>query len=150
MASTITPATLTATVTEAITLNNQPINSSNTIIINSITAVDKRIVLVPHSAEVNLLGFASIIGEGVFIAANVKYIRITNLDDTNFIRIRMSKTSADTYDQKVLPGQSVIWADVALSANSTGASFTTFVNATTILAEADTADVPIEMFIATV
>ena len=98
MASTITAATLTVTLTESITLNGSSQGATNTLSIGSINEVSKRIVTAT-TTEAGLLGFLSALS-GVGVTANkvgymagilddgdVRYIRITNLDDTNFISL---------------------------------------------------------------
>ncbi len=148
MATTITPATLTATISETISLNGQPVNSTQTLTIPSITQIDKRIVTIPTS-EVAVIGFGSAVSTGQFIAANVKYIRISNLDDTNFVRIRVKKSGADTFDIKLQAGKTFMLGNVSESVSATGASFSAFQTADTIDAQADTAAVQIEYFVAT-
>ena len=84
MATTITSAPLKITITESITLNGSQQGGVNTKTINNINEVTKRIVSVPTS-EVQLVAFSTAVAAGTFIAADVRYIRITNKDDTNFI-----------------------------------------------------------------
>src|SRR5436190_2044715 len=98
MATTISGATLTVLVSEAITLGGQTINGSASLALTSVNKVDKRIVAVPSSGEVTLMLLSTAVAAGQYIAANLKYIRITNRDDTNFIRVRVKKTGADTFD----------------------------------------------------
>lgn len=143
-------ATLTTTITEELTLNGQPINSVNAYSISNVNYVDKRIVSVPTSSQVTLLNFGTSVSAGTVIRANVRYIRITNTDTTNFIRIRFSKSGADTFDKKISPGGSEIFTNAVLSATATDSAFSAFVNADSISAQADTAAVNIEMYVATV
>jgi hypothetical protein len=150
MASTITAQTLTITISEAINLNNQPINSENQLTIASIGQVDKRIVNIPTASEVTVLNFGTAVAAGTVIRANVKYIRITNKDATNYVRIRVKKTGADTFDVKVDAGQSFIMSNGSESVSATAGAFSAFVDADSINAQANTAAVDIELFVASI
>lgn len=150
MASTITAQTLTVTISESINLNNQPINSENQLTIASIGQVDKRIVSIPIATEVTVLAFGTAVAAGTLIRANVKYIRITNKDATNFVRIRVKKTGSETFDVKVNAGQSFIMSNASESVAATAGAFSAFVDADSINAQADTAAVDIEVFAASI
>jgi len=58
MASTITSATLTVTLTEAINLNGKDQGSKNTLSVASINEVSKRIITVPTS-EIEVLAMST-------------------------------------------------------------------------------------------
>ncbi len=150
MASTITAQTLTVTISEQIILNNQPINSENQLVIPSIGQVDKRIVSIPIATEVTVLAFGTAVAAGTVIRANVKYIRITNKDATNFVRIRVKKAGAETFDVKVDAGQSFILSNAKESVSATAGAFSAFVDADSINAQADTGAVDIELFVASI
>lgn len=150
MASTITAQTLTVTISEGIVLNNQPINSENQITIASIGQVDKRIVNIPTSSEVTLLLFGTAVAAGQIIRANVKYIRITNKDATNFVRIRIKKSGADAFDVKVDAGQTFMLCNAKESVSATSGAFSAFVDADSINAQADTSSVDVEIFVASI
>lgn len=150
MASTLTAQTLTVTISESINLNNQPINSENQLTIASIGQIDKRIVNIPTASEVTVLAFGTAVAAGTVIRANVKYIRITNKDGVNFVRIRVKKSGADTFDIKLDAGQSFILSNAKESVAATAGSFSAFVDADSINAQADTAAVDVEMFVASI
>lgn len=150
MATTVTPQTLTVTISSTINLNNQPINSENQLIIPSITAVDKRIVTVPSASQVTLVTFGATVAAGQLVTGNVKYIQITNKDSTNFVRVRVSKTNTDTFDVKIDAGGYYIAMNAAESVSANGSAFSAFVNAYNISAQADTAPVDVEFFAASI
>ena len=85
MASTITAATLTVTLTEEITLNGYDQGSKNTLEIGSIKEVYKRIVRCVDDTDCTIATFqtATSTSDGAIDLENVRYIRVTNLDDTN-------------------------------------------------------------------
>lgn len=149
MATSITAATLTVGITEQITLNGQTINSTNELSISSINEVSKRIFTIPTATEVELAKFSTEVGAGQFIAANTKYIRITNKDNTNFVRVRVKDTGGETFDLKLEAMKSIILGNLNESVSATAGAFAAFATADTISAQADTAAVDIEMFVAT-
>jgi hypothetical protein len=148
MATTIEPQTLTITISEAITLNGQTINSSNELKIESIANIDKRIVPIGFSAEQVILNLAAAYAAGTFTRANLKYIRITNKDGANFMRLRVSKTTGVTFDVKLDPGKSFILSNSSINANTNAGAFSAFADVDTIIGQADTAIVNIEYFVA--
>ena len=96
MATTITPSTLTVTVKEEITINGSTNGAINTkeITVNELL---KRIVTCPASVPTTVLQFSS----GVNVAAgnlafgDVKYIRITNKDNTNAVKVAYVTTNTN-------------------------------------------------------
>lgn len=150
MATTITPSTLTITLSEQITLNNQNIDSRNVLTISDITAVDKRIVTIPYSSEVTLVDFASQVAAGTFISSNLKYVRITNKDAVNYARIRVKKTGGDTFDTRLDAGKSFMLGNTDESVSETAVTFASFVTMDSINAQAYSATVDLELFVASV
>jgi hypothetical protein len=154
MSTNITPATLTVTVTEAISLNGQDKGSTNSLTIASVTEVSQRIVEVPTS-EVIILAFqATTPGAGTFDEADVRYIRITNLDDTNFVQLTFRSESNNECAHKLDAGQTFIYAadnsggvvdTHDASASALSVSFDDLVDITAL---ADTAACDVETFVA--
>lgn len=149
MASTLSTTTLTVTISEKMSSNNQPITFTNELNITNIKPFDPRVMTIPTS-EVTVIAFGSAVAAGQFVAANVKYIRITNKDDTNFIRVRVTDVGGQTFDVKVEAGKSFIMGNVKESANTGGGAFSAFVDADNISAQADTSAVDIEYFVASI
>ena len=108
MATTITNATLTVTLTEAVTLNGYDQGSSNTLTIANIDEVSKRIVSVPLS-EVVLLSFSTVVAPGTFVEGDVRYIRITNKDNANFVYLVFKNEYNNEFCVKLDKGQSFIY-----------------------------------------
>ncbi len=150
MASSFTTTSLTVTISESIMINGQPINSDNQLVVSNIGQIDKRIVAIPTASEVTVLAFGAAVAAGTLVSANVKYIRITNKDDTNFVRIRVTKSGAETFDIKLEAGKSFLMGNVSESVSATAVAFSAFVNMTSINAQADTAAVNIEVFAASI
>ena len=154
MATTITPATLTVTLSEAITLGGEAQGASNVLSISSITEVMKRIVNVP-TTEVEILAFAATNpAAGSFVEADVRYIRITNLDDTNHVTLTFKNEANAEFAVKLDKGQSFIYnGDLAggvvdtmdASATPLTVAFGDLVNITAI---SNTAACDLELFVA--
>lgn len=150
MASSLVPSTLTVTLSEAINLNGQPINSQNQLTIANIASVDKRIVTIPTGSEVTVVDFATQVAAGTFIAANLRYVRITNKDTVNYARIRVTKNGGATFDQQLDAGKSMMMGNTNESVSATAVAFTTFVTLDSINSQAYVAPIDLEVFVASV
>ena len=95
MASTITSATMKVTIAEQINLNGSEQGSKNTLNISGIKDVFKRIITIAADDDATVLVFKSTtaIADGALDLQNVKYIRITNLDDTNSVGLSLQLDS---------------------------------------------------------
>ena len=156
MASTVTTATMTVTVSESIILNGKNQGSTNTLSIPAIANVSKRIVNVPNS-EVEIIAMSTAVGAGTFNEADVLYIRITNLDDTNHVGLIFKNENNDEFGVKLDKGQSFIYnGDLAggvvdtMDAQDGGADLAanTFGDLVNVTAYADTAACDLEVFVA--
>jgi hypothetical protein len=108
MATTVTAATLKVTIIEEIILNRVDLGSKVVKRIESVTEVSRRIVEVPTS-EITVLAFDDTNpGAGTFDEADVRYIRITNLDDTNFVQLTFKNENSNECAHKLDAGQTFI------------------------------------------
>lgn len=154
MATTVTPATLTVTITEAVTLNGVDQGGSYAQTIASVTEVDRRIVEVPTSEIIILTFQATNPGSGTFDEADVRYVRITNLDDTNFIQLIFRSENSNECAHKLDAGHSfILGADnsagvVDVHDASASALTVSFDDLVDITALADTAACDLEYFVA--
>ena len=156
MATTITASTLTVTLTEAISLNGYDQGSSNTLSISSINEVHKRILTVPTS-EIEVVAMSTANSSGTFIEGDVRYMRFTNLDDTNHVTLTFKNENNDEFAIKIDKGQSFIYngdmsggvVDTMDGIDGTGltVSLGDLVNVTAL---ADTAACDLEVFVACV
>lgn len=141
-------STLTTKIKESITLNNKVYGNENTKTHASITTVRQSIVDVDSGAATQLFSFAAArAGLGTVQDAKAKYIRITNLDGTNFVVINLFlDLSTDEYAAfKLLPGGSMI---ITKDTVKTGSATTSLTQLDGVFAKADTADCQVEIFIA--
>ena len=159
MATTLTAATMTVTVAENITLNGKEQGSANTKTFASINEISKRIVTVT-TTEAEILKFhATDVDAGRYIIGDVRYMRFTNLDDTNFITLTFTNEDSDEVAIKLDAGKSFIWNGDnsgglvdnfnAVTAGN-AASDTALADVTSVQADANTASCDLEVFVASV
>tara|TARA_Y100000004_G_scaffold181492_1_gene227231 strand:+ start:793 stop:1239 length:447 start_codon:yes stop_codon:yes gene_type:complete len=144
-------ATLTITLTEAVTLGDgstdRGTTNTQTVTVNE---VDHRIMDV-GTTEIRILQFASSNGPGTFADGTVKYLRITNLDGSNFVTLRIQQADSE-YFVKLEPEDHFILGNSVMDAHEDGdtavGSAATLANIDSIHADADTATCQIEYFVA--
>ena len=109
MASTITATTLTVTISENVTINGSQQGGSNILTIGSVNEVFKRILTCPASVTTKILTYnAAVSGfAGAVQIDKVKYVRVTNLDDTNAIELAVVG-AATLYQVTLAAGESHI------------------------------------------
>jgi len=155
MASTLTAATMTVTINESITLNGKNQGGTVTKSIASIAEISKRIVTV-STTEATILTFSAAVGQGTYVAADVRYMRFTNLDDTYHIMLTFKDEDNTEFRVKVDAGQSFIYngdnaGGLVDTMKSNGAALSSgLADLYDITADADTASCDLEMFIASV
>ena len=152
-------ATLTTTITEKLVLNGSPQGGTVTKSTTSIVEAVKRIFAITV-AEVTIATFSTAVASaGHYIAADVRYIRFTNLDGTNFITLTFRNQDNDEAAIKLDAGQTFIWngdnvngmtAVFNATQDADAASSSNFGSLTNIQADADTSSCNLEMFIASV
>lgn len=143
MASTIVNASLSVAITESVTLNGKSYGNINNLSIPNINEVDQRILTIPTSL-IEVVKYGTAAGAGTFVRTDVKYLRITNKDDTNYVSIKVSNGS-DQFWVKLEAGKSF---ELHNGLIETANTFNAWADIDTIEAIADTAAVDIEYFIA--
>ena len=144
MASTITAADATITIQETLSLGGVDRGGSHTRTISSVAEADRRVMTVSSSGEMDLIELNSNNGQGKFVRTSLRYIRITNLDNTNHLRVRFKKSGAETVDVKVSAGATFLLSTGDFEAKVAAGAFSTYEEIDVISAQADTADVDIE------
>lgn len=144
MASTVTAATATVQIVESLTLANVDRGGSHTRTITNVAEADRRVMTVDSANEIDIIELNTNNGQGKFVRSAIRYIRITNLDDTNFIRVRFKKSGAETADVKVDAGATFMLSTGSMDVDATASAFSAFVDIDDISAQADTADVDVE------
>ena len=159
MTTTLTASTLTVTLTESVSLNGQALGASNSKAVASVNEVTKRILTITTAESVIATFSAAVASAGHYVAADVKYMRFTNLDDTNFITLTFRNQDNDEVAIKLDAGQSFMWfgdndggmVDIFnATQDADAASDTALGDLTNIQADANTASCDLEMFIASV
>ena len=157
MATTIKNATLKVTIEEEITLNGSRQGAKNVSRISDINEISKRIISITTTEAVIATFSAAVASAGHYVAANVRYIRFTNLDDDNFITLTFRNQDNDEFAVKLDAGKSFIWvgdnsdgmtAVFNATEDADAAYSTNFGSLTNLQARADTASVDLEMYIA--
>ena len=157
-------ATLTTTIKEAITLNNIDYGSERSLDISSVNEIVKRVVTA-STTECGLIGFLSALSSvgvtankvgyvaGMFDDGDVRYIRITNLDDSNHIMLTFRDEDNTEFRMKVDAGHSFIYpgdnsGGVVDTMHAGGSALTvSFNDLVDITATADTDSCDVEVFV---
>jgi len=146
MASTVTAANLTVTIVESYTLNGVAYGNTIEKTFTSKGQVDQRIMNVATS-EKTLFNWGAADDAGTGVAANYAYFRVTNLDDTNFITLRVYN-GADSFWYKLAAGESMMLMNNEMDA-VTGTSFGALADITLVAAQANTAACDVEFIAVT-
>jgi len=151
MATTLTAATLTVTLTEAISLNGKDQGATSSFTVASINEIYKHIVTATTTAT-TFLKFGTAASAGTLIRADVSYLRITNLDDTNFVTVGLSDDSADTAYFKLEKKQSIIIGGTdegpQIDIHASAGAFAAWASVDSLILDADTASCDVEIFAA--
>ena len=157
MASTLTAATLTVTLTEAISLNGYDQGAKNTVTIDNIAEVSKRILTITTNEATIATMSGAVASSGHFNDSAVRYMRFTNLDDTNFLTLTFTNDDNDEVAIKLDAGNSFMWfadnsggmVDVFnATENANADSDVDLEPITTIQADANTGNCDLEMIVA--
>jgi len=146
MASTVTAANLTVTVVESYTLNGVVYGNTVEKTFTSKGQVDQRIMSVATS-EKTLFNWGAADDAGTGVAADYAYFRVTNLDDTNFITLRVYN-GADSFWYKLAAGESMMLMNNEMDA-ITGTTFGALADITLVAAKSDTAACDVEFIAVT-
>ena len=117
MATTVTTATLTVQIKEEITLNGTAYDTTVSKSITGVGNIFKRIFSIPASSSVTLATFISTVTDNQLDVEDVKYIRVTNLDDTD--ALVLTKAFNSTSSATELKAQSSV---VYFTPNGNGAT----------------------------
>tara|TARA_R110002012_G_scaffold154312_1_gene314551 strand:+ start:5405 stop:5869 length:465 start_codon:yes stop_codon:yes gene_type:complete len=152
MASSITAKNLKVTITESISLNGTEQGGTNILNISSITDVFKRIVSCTASQTTIIATFNNDVhgAAGAIDIQNSKYIRVTNLDNTNPVELGIVG-AATLYQVTLSAGESHILGsadDLMLAEADTSPSFGTMADIASIQVAVGSAAVDVEIFVA--
>lgn len=121
MASTLSNATLSVTLTEKIVLNGSDHGSTKKMSISGINEISKRILTCATTPGTQIYAGGDAASYGTFVTSNVKYVRVTNLDDTNAIVLHLSDGSSHYSQHLLAAGQVFFLTDVSASFDAAAA-----------------------------
>lgn len=114
-------ATLTVTIQEELVLNGKDRGNTN-VSTYACTEVDHRLVTIT-STEQTILLFASQVAAGTIKNDTIDYLRITNLDSSAAVDLRI-RDAAQEFMVRINPGGSFILTEDKLDADATGSDET--------------------------
>tara|TARA_R110000765_G_scaffold368224_1_gene458346 strand:- start:181 stop:618 length:438 start_codon:yes stop_codon:yes gene_type:complete len=121
MASTVTASDLTVSITESYTLNGVEYGGTVNKVFSSNGEVVKRIMRIDDATYTSIFDYVT---EGV--QADFKYLRVTNLDDTNFVTLQVFNSNSDAFWIKLKPSESYMLMDNSYEINEGVATFGAF------------------------
>tara|TARA_R110002012_G_scaffold317013_1_gene532737 strand:+ start:2398 stop:2817 length:420 start_codon:yes stop_codon:yes gene_type:complete len=136
-------ATLTSTITEAVTINGKSLGNTITNSVTSVNNVYQTVISVKTASPVNIITFGASGSEamGTIDDGDMKYLRVTNIDATNFVNLTFA-VSSDSSKLKLAAGDSFVYF---LDQADTGGG--SIAQLDSIKAQADTAECKVEVFI---
>lgn len=147
MATTVTAADLTVTITETYTLNGVTYGNTSNKTYTSNGQVLQRIMSASTS-DPAILNFGAADAAGQLAVADYKYFRIKNLDDTNFVTLTLYN-GADSFFYKLAAGDTFLLMNNEMDAIASSTTFGAFADITQIKADADTAACDLEILAVT-
>tara|TARA_Y100001938_G_C8002698_1_gene385580 strand:- start:538 stop:993 length:456 start_codon:yes stop_codon:yes gene_type:complete len=151
MATTVTATTLTVNIQESITLNGVTYDKTTTKSIANVANYHSRVLQLKASTTHNVISFATDPTNGNFDSDDFKYMRLTNLDDTNAIQLNLTDASDATVAIEIGAGNSFTLFDTSIDGNDTGAAITTTPHTLErVQVVTPSAEVDVEIVVATV
>ena len=147
MATTIIPANCTITITESYNLNGVSYGNTTNKTYTSQGEVIQRVMSI-GVAFTEIFNATTIDGRGQVVVNDWAYFRITNLDDTNFLTLRLYD-STDSQFFKIEAGESFFLMSPEIDIDASGTTFNAFSDVNEIGAIADTATCDVEVLMIT-
>ena len=144
-------ATLTITLTEAVTLGDGSTDRGTTNVQTvDVNEVDHRIMDV-GTAYIEIIKFGASAAAGTFKDASVKYLRITNLDSSADITLKIQQSDAE-YFVKIEPEDHFLLGNNSMDAHEDGDtaidSAESLANIDTIFGKSSSGTIQLEYFVA--
>jgi len=153
MGTELTAQTLTVSITETIavdhangTTNDIDFAQTYTHTYGSIANVSKRIIKLANTNLTEVATFGTDTQNGAFVRADVRYIRVTNLDDTDALQVGLDDEDSDAAYTSVAADSSIIYTGTTVEGGTDGS---TLDNATALKVKG-AANQQLELFIASV
>lgn len=148
MATTVTPADLTVTITEGYSLDGVAYGNSRTKTFSDQGEVIQRVMSIATTFT-DIFWTSTVDGLGQIVVTDWAYFRITNLDDTNYMRLRLLNDNNDSVFLKLSAGQSFFLMNADTGIYEDGTTFSSFSNITKIAASAPTEACDVEVVMVT-
>ena len=157
MASTITPTTLKVTIREQINMGGTDFGAKTEFSLNNISEVSRRRMTTNGTGSTIVIRFMPSASAGQFINTDIRYVRITNLDNSNYATMRYVGSGSTDYSFRLDPTGSHIMA-LTQPSSSAVAGVTSYADIAgltltdlrTITAVANSASVDLELFVASI
>ena len=129
MGTELTAQTLTVTITEALAVDHA--NGSNNDIdfaqtythtYASIANVSKRIIKLANTILTEVAKFGSDTQHGAFVRADVRYIRVTNLDSSDALQVGLDDEDSDAAYTSVAADSSIIFTGTTVEGGNGGST----------------------------
>ena len=147
-----TGSTLTVSITEKLIIDGRDYGGKMQITETGILDVDRRIIAV-GTTEATVLTIGATPSAGVFVAANLRYLRFSNLDLTNFIILTFANENDDEFAYALEAGKSLVMCSRSegmvdiIDAKDAALTYS-LGDLKSITADADSAECDMEMYIA--
>lgn len=123
MASTLTPTTFKVKIIEEQVVRNNVNKNEVVYEIGNVTNVDHRVVTCPNTTSIDLFNLDGVNpGAGTFPSSSLKYVRVTNLDNTYHVAVIISG-SQGTYTQNLRPTSSLLITDSSITSSNFNGSY---------------------------
>ena len=146
-------ATLTVTITEALAVGHDNGSTDSldfaqtyTHTFGSIINTSKRIIKLANTNLTEVATFGSDTADGAFVRADVRYIRVTNLDGSDALQVGLDDEASDAAYTSVAANSSIMYTGTTCEGGNGG---TTLDNATALKVKG-VANHQLEVFIASV
>ena len=153
MGTELTAQTLTVTITEALavdhangTTNDIDFAQTYTHTYASIANVSKRIIKLANTNLTEIATFGSTTADGAFVRADIRYIRVTNLDASDALKVGLDDEDSDAAYTSVAADSSIIYTGTTVEGGNGGSTL----DAATSLKVKGASNQQLEIFIASV
>lgn len=152
MSSTISKKSLTVTIRESVDLGSNSFDGISQFKISGINEISQRVISIP-THQVPILQLSSSAAAGTFVSSSLKYVRVSNLDNSNYVRLTFTSGSnvvggGNKYDVRLDPLRSLVFSNDAYSGSDSLRTFNAFASFTSLKAIADTSAVDLEIYVA--
>ena len=116
-------ATFTSQIFEILTLNGDNVGSSVTQTINGINYVDNRVLSIPTGSVTTIFNMDSVPGAGTFVTSRIKYVRVSNISNTNVPIKLIVSSSTEAMSYLITTGSSYMLSTSKMTGSESGLSF---------------------------